>query len=107
MNLSDLKVVSANIQVDNSNQTDGKYRISASFRTQNGEMKGVDGGLIIVKDNGKHATSFYKNIEFEDSLHVTYMNEPASDVAVQSEINQIINEFVAVATAVAIEETND
>ena len=41
---------------------------------------------------------------FEDSLHITYMNEAANNVAVQCEINQLINDFVALAMAKAVEE---
>lgn len=104
MVISDLKVVSANIQVDNSNQEEGKYKISASFRTSNGAIKGIDSGMVIAKDKNEHDASFYKNIEFEDSLHITYMGEAANNVAVQCEINQLINDFVALATTKAIEE---
>ena len=104
MVVSDLKVVSANVQVDNSNQEEGKYKISASFRTSNGAIKGIDSGMVIGKDENTHVASFYKNIEFEDSLHITYMNEAANDVATQCEINQLINDFVALAMAKAVEE---
>lgn len=105
MVISDLKVVSANVQVDNSNQEDGKYKIGASFRTSNGQIKGIDGGTVVT--DGNHVASFYKNIEFEDSLHITYMNEAANDVETQCEINQLINDFVALAMTKAVEETNE
>ena len=67
MELKDLKVVSANVQVDNSNQAESKYKISASFRTSNGAVKGIDGGSVIVKEDNKHVASFYRNLEFEGS----------------------------------------
>lgn len=105
MELKDLKVVSANVQVDNSNQAESKYTISASFRTSNGAVKGIDGGNVIVKETNTHVASFYRNMEFEGSLSVTYMNEAANDVAVQCEINTLINEFVTIALVKALEET--
>lgn len=104
MVLKDLKVVSANVQVDNSNQENGKYKISASFRTKDGAIKGIDSGMVIAKDKNEHDASFYKNIEFEDSLHITYMGEAANNVAVQCEINQLINDFVALAMVKAVGE---
>ena len=107
MELKDLKVVSANVQVDNSNQAESKYKISASFRTSNGAVKGIDGGSVIVKEDNKHVASFYRNLEFEGSLSVTYMNEAANDVAVQCEINTLINEFVTIALVKAVEEAEE
>jgi hypothetical protein len=104
MELKDLKVVSANVQVDNSNEVNGKYKISASFRTKDGAIKGIDSGMVISKESSEHDASFYKNIEFEDSLHITYMNEAANNVATQCEINQLINDFVVLAMAKAVEE---
>ena len=104
MVLSDLKVVSAHIQVDNSNEENGKYKISASFRTQDGVIKGIDGGIVVSVESGKQNASFYKNVEFEDSLHVAYMNESVQDVAVQCEIMQLINEFVTIAQTKAVNE---
>lgn len=105
MLVSDLKVVSANVRVDNSNQTEGKYKIGASFRTKDGEIKGIDSG--VVTEDGKQLASFYKNIEVEDSLHVTYINEAVENVSIQCEINQLINDFVAVAITKAVEETEE
>lgn len=105
MNLSDLKVVSANVQVSNENQEEGKYKISASFRTSNGTIKGISSGTVIAKESGEHYASFDKNIEFEESLHITYMGEASNDVAVQCEINQLIYDFVALAMTKAVEET--
>lgn len=105
MVLNDLKVVSANVQVDNSNQAESAYKISANFRTSGGQVKGIDGGSVIEKESSTHVASFYRNLEFEESLHVTYMNEAANDVAVQCEINQLINDFVTIAQSKAVEES--
>lgn len=107
MELKDLKVVSANVQVDNSNQAGSKYKISANFRTSNGVVKGIDGGNVTVKETNAHVASFYRNMEFEGSLSVTYMNEAANDVAVQCEINTLINEFVTIALVKAVEEAEE
>lgn len=104
MTINDLKLVSANVQVNNENQINAKYNISATFRTKNNELKGIDSGMVKLIEQDSYVASFSKNIEFEDSLHITYMNDVANDVAAQCEINQFINEFVTLATVEAIRE---
>lgn len=104
MTTDDLKLVSANVQVNNEKQINAKYNISATFRTKNNELKGIDSGTVKLIEQDSYVASFSKNVEFEDSLHITYMNDVANDVVAQCEINQFINEFVTLATVEAIKE---
>ena len=102
MELKDLKVESASVRVSNSNEAEPKYKISASFATRNGVLTRVDSGSVI-KDNEREA-DFWSNVEGQPSTTVTYYGAAHDDVAMQTEINTLINQFIDLAVAKAQSE---
>ena len=107
MDLRDLKVLSANVQVSNQNQVLAKYNISANFRTSNGVLKYIDGGSVVLKESNKQLSFFHKSYEEGGSLHISYVNDISEDINIQCEINQFIMDFIDIAQEKAINEVSD
>ena len=105
MDLKDLKIESASVRVSNANEPDPKYKISASFATREGKLTRVDSGNV-MKDNEREA-DFHSNLEGQPSTTITYYGAAHEDIAMQSEINALINQFIDVAVTKAVSEAND
>lgn len=105
MNLEDLKVESASVRVSNANEEGAVYNISASFATRNGVLTRVDSGNV-MKGNEREA-DFWSNVEGQPSTTITYYGAAHDDVAMQTEINTLINQFIDLAVAKAVSEAND
>lgn len=103
MLLSDLRVTSAEIAVSNSNSND-KYSISATFRVADGQVKGIYSGQVSLAEGGLVA-NFNKNVEYDLSHHITFKGEAVENVVMQCEIATLVHEFIAIATAKAVEES--
>lgn len=105
MELKDLKVESASVRVSNANEVEPKYKISASFATREGKLTRVDSGDV-MKDNEREA-DFWSNLEGQPSTTITYYGAAHEDIAMQSEINALINQFIDLAVTKAVSEAND
>lgn len=105
MELKDLKVENASVRVSNANEVEPKYKISASFATREGKLTRVDNGNV-MKDNEREA-DFWSNLEGQPSTTITYYGAAHEDIAMQSEINALINQFIDLAVTKAVSEAND
>ena len=105
MELKDLKVESASVRVSNANEEGAVYNISASFATRNGVLTRVDSGSA-MKGNEREA-DFWSNLEGQPSTTITYYGAAHEDIAMQSEINALINQFIDLAVTKAVSEAND
>lgn len=107
MNLTDLKVESASVNVSNAGQADAKYKISANFATKSGKLTRIDSGNVNLKESGESVASFHKDVEYGNSYSVTYVGTAYDDKEMQCEINSLIHDFIDVAETKAYSEIND
>ena len=105
MELKDLKVESASVRVSNANEEGAVYNISASFATRDGVLTRVDSGSV-MKGNEREA-DFWSNVEGQPSTTITYYGAAHDDVAMQTEINTLINQFIDLAVAKAQSEATE
>lgn len=99
MVLSDLKVENASVRVSNANEVDSVYQISANFSTREGKLVGVNGGQV-MKGSEREA-DFWANLEGTPSRTITYYGEAHNNKDMQDEINNMVNDFIDLATAKA------
>ena len=102
MTVENLKVESASVRVSNANEEGREYNISASIRTKDGKVLNIDGGSVLK--GAENVANIYSNNEFEKSLSITYIGSAHNDVSAQCAINQLVNEFISVATTKALAE---
>lgn len=107
MTLEDLKVESASVNVSNSNEAEAKYRISANFNTRNNVLTSAEGGNVTNAETGERLAYFNVRYDSEKSMSVTYYGSIHDDVTAQTEINQLISDFMSLAESKAKSETND
>lgn len=107
MTINDLKVESASVNVSNSNEAEAKYRISANFNTRNNVLTSAESGNVTKAENGERVAYFNVRYDSEKSMSVTYYGSIHDDVTTQTEINQLISDFMALAEDKAKSETND
>lgn len=105
MESKDLKVESASVRVSNANELNRVFKIEASFATREGKLTRVDSGNV-YKENEREA-DFYSNLEGQKSTTITYYGAASDNVAMQSELNTLINQFIDIAVNKAVSEAND
>lgn len=103
--MSKYKVLSASVQVDNSGDAEREYAIRAQFATQNGELTGIDSG--IVEKEGVNLAYFNKNFGGENNMNVTFYGEAADNAETQCEVTAAVNTFITEATAIAVKEAEE
>lgn len=103
MVISDLKVTSAEISVSNIN-ADSAYDIYATFRVVDGQVKAIYGGRVFSKESGEHIADFNMNIEFELVQSLNFKGSIIKDKEAKCEITALVDDFVELATAKAVEE---
>lgn len=101
---SDLKLERASVHVSNANQTSKVYSIEADFCTVNNELKRVEGGFVTKE--GEHKATFFKNYEGSNDT-TTYTFYGTSTKEEKLEIMELVEDFEAVAEAVALAEVNE
>lgn len=104
MRIEDLKVENASVRVSNANEVEPKYRISANFATREGKLTSVDSGRVMKGD--EREADFWSNLEGQPSTTITYYGAAHDDIAIQSEINALINQFIDIAVSKAVSEAN-
>lgn len=105
MTLEDLKVENASVRVSNGNEMAAPYKISASFQTRDGKLVRIEGGSV-TKDMVRIA-EFWSSVEGSPSTSMTFYEEAYGNVAVQNAVSSIINEFIEMAAAKTMAETNE
>lgn len=103
--INDLKVKRASVYVSNEEAEVKDYVIGASFVTNKGKLSRIEGGNV-TKDNINLA-SFYTGYDMEQSITITYYGEASTSHELQCAINKLINDFVELAAAKAIEEISE
>lgn len=105
MELKDLKVEYASVNVSNANAVDSNYRVTASFNTRAGKVTSVNGGTVSEKESGNQIANFNINYEYQNSVGYTFIGDINQQT--KSEIIALIDEFVAIALNKAVNETLD
>lgn len=103
MVISDLKVEYASVNVSNAKAEDSKYKISASFNTRDGNVTSINGGNVTEIESGVPVCDFNVNYDYQNSVSYSYKGQ--IDKQTKCEIMYMIDEFVGLATAKAIEES--
>lgn len=86
------KLNSANIAVKSDGMAD--YEIKANINVYGNEVNNIDGGQVVRRSDNTTVATFnsWGGMEGGFNMTVTYL---VGDVALQCEINQRVNEFVA------------
>ena len=105
MEKKDLKLESASVRVSNANQTEKVYNIEANFNTYDHKLQRVDNG-IVRKDNETYAT-FYKSYEGSQNTTTYTFYAQAASKETKAEIMELVEDFEAVAEAVALNECSE
>lgn len=102
MVISDLKVEYASVNVSNAKAEDSKYKISASFNTRDGNVTSINGGNVTEIESGVPVCDFNVNYDYQNSVSYSYKGQ--IDKQTKCEIMFLIDDFIVLATAKAIEE---
>lgn len=105
MNASDLKVVRASVYVSNEDAEVKDYLIGANFNTNLGKLENVNSGN--VSKDGKTYAAFYTGYGMEQSTTISYYNEANDDEDVRCEINNLVYEFIKLATSKVYQEIKE
>ena len=107
MYLSDLKVEMASVMVSNAKDENREYKISANFITREGKITNIEGGSVVKIETNKEVANFYSNMEYNNSLSLTFKEDAYGNDELQCTLNRYINEFITIATNKALSEAEE
>lgn len=107
MQLSDLKVESASVQVSNASQIGAKFKISANIETRDGKLTRINGGTVIVVEGNTQVANFSKDLEYGKNYNVNFMSAAFEDKEMQCEINDVIHQYIALTENKAYQEISE